>query len=95
MAQSRKNASQKQEESFDFQTWFKTHYIPLKGGAFVISGLVLVGLTSNVIIKLILLTVGIMLIYSGLQVLGFTHITRLIDQLFSRISSSDSSKRSS
>jgi len=61
------------------------HLTTIKGLSFLICGLILIGLTSPVIIKLLVLIAGGFLVYAGLQTLRYNGITRFIDDVLKKI----------
>lgn len=52
----------------------------IKGISLIIVGLLLIGITSPVIVRLLILVAGGFLVYSGLLVLRAHHVTRFIDE---------------
>ena len=77
-APSKPTPRKKTEESFS--NWARRHMSTIKGISLIIVGLLLIGITSPVIVRLLILVAGGFLVYSGLLVLRAHHVTRFIDE---------------
>ena len=68
----------KQSESVG--SWLHKHFTAIKGIGLIVVGLLLIGITSPVIVRLLILLAGASLVYSGLIILKARHITKFIDE---------------
>lgn len=73
-----KPAATHREESLG--TWLHKHLTTIKGIGLIVVGLILIGITSPVIVRLLILLAGASLVYSGLIILKARHITKFIDE---------------
>ena len=74
---------QKKEESF--LDWTNRHMNTIKGVGLIVVGLLLIGITSPVIVRLLILMAGCFLVYSGLIILRARHVTKFIDEAIKKM----------
>ena len=73
-----KTVTSRREESVS--DWISRHINTIKGISLITVGLLLIGITSPVIVRLLILIAGGFLVYSGLLVLRAHHVTNFIDE---------------
>lgn len=83
--QPRKSTHPTNESEESFVAWLGRHMTTIKGISLLLVGLLLIGITSPVIVRLLILIAGGFLVYSGLLILRAHHITDMIDDAVRKI----------
>ena len=82
--QPRKTTRTRAQSEESFGAWLSRHMTTIKGVSLLVVGLLLIGITSPVIVRLMILIAGGFLVYSGLLILRAHQLTDLIEEILNK-----------